>query len=97
MRQKIVNGSVFQMRRADRITAAPLSQDSGQDRVEIAPVFGDLVLAEDAKSAHVAVTVEGCDLGGSEPLRVCVLARVKVQIALDPAQFFARWDDLESG
>jgi hypothetical protein len=74
------------MRRADRVTAAAPGQDSGQDSVEIAPVFGDLVFAENANATQVPVTVEGGDLIGSERRRAPVYDRMETKLAPDRAQ-----------
>ena len=58
VRQEVVDAAVSQVRRADRVTVAALGQHAGQQRVEVATVLGDLLLAENANPLEVAVAVE---------------------------------------
>jgi hypothetical protein len=62
IREDVVNTSMAEMRRADRIAVAPCSERSGQQLIKVTTDAGYLFFFEDANAGQVTVAIKGCNL-----------------------------------
>jgi hypothetical protein len=95
MCEDVVNAPVLQMGRDDGITVAAGRDGFGKKLVEVATNAGNLFLIKDADSGQICLLVEGHYLFTGERLRVLCCGGTKPQIALDPAELFCGWSNLD--
>jgi hypothetical protein len=92
--QDVVNPSMAEMRRGDRVAVAPCGKRPGQQFIKVRTDAGYLVLIEDANAGQVTVAIKSCNLLRGQSCGTLGGGRMKPQIAVKLAQLFAAWDEL---
>src|ERR1700721_1505940 len=62
VRQDVVNPSIAEVRRGDRIAVASRGERPGQQLIKVTTDDGYLLLIEDADAGQVTVAIKSCDL-----------------------------------
>src|ERR1700679_2496919 len=88
IRQHVVNTSITEVRRADRVAVAPCGQRPGQQFIEVAADAGYLLVIEDPNTGHVTVAIKRRNLLRSQSRGMLGSRRMKPQIAVQVAQLF---------
>src|ERR1700722_9265177 len=94
VRQDIVNTSIAEGRRADRVAVAPCGERPGQQFIKVPTDAGYLFFIEDANAGQVTVAIKSCDLLRGENFRTLGSRGMKPQVAVELAQFLAACDEL---
>src|SRR5579862_2460959 len=89
IREDVVNTSIAEVSRADRVAVAPCSKRPGQQFIKVTTDAGYLFFIEDPNSGQVAVTIKSCNLLCSQNYRTRGCRTMEPQVAVKLAQFFA--------
>src|ERR1700684_4587388 len=89
IRQDVVNTSMAEVRRADRVAVAPCGERPGQQFIKVSTDTGYLFFIEDPNAGQVTVAVKSCNLLRSQSCGMLSSRRMKPQVAINLAQFFA--------
>src|ERR1700730_3551670 len=93
VRQDVVNTSIAEVRRADRVAVAACGERPGQQFIKVTTDAGYLFFIEDANPGQVTVAIKSCNLLRGQSCRTLGRRRMKPQVAVKLAQFFAARDE----
>src|SRR5580704_4154148 len=93
IRQNVVNPSIAEVRRADRVAVASCGERSGQQFIKVTADARYLFFIEDANAGQVTVAIKRCNLLRGQSCGALVSRRMKPQVAVKLAQFFAGRDE----
>ena len=94
LRQEVLDTSIAQVRRGDRVAVAACGERPGQQFVEVTADADYLFLVEDANTGQVTVAIKSCNLLRGENCGMLGSRRMKPQIAAKLAQFVGARDQL---
>src|ERR1700688_2379479 len=94
VRQDVVNTSIAEVRRADGVAVAPCGEPPGQQFIEVTTDAGYLFFIEDTNAGQVTVAIKSCNLLRGQSCGTFGGRRMKPQVAVKLAQFFAARDEI---
>src|SRR5277367_3258260 len=94
MRQDVVNTSIAEVSRADRVAVAPCCEGLCQQFIKVTTNAGYLFFIENANAGQVTVAIKSRNLLRGQSCGTLCSRRMKPQIAVQLAQFFTARDEL---